>query len=65
MLAMSSNANIDSNVEYRKVQGLVGDASFSIVLPKVYATNLGIAKGDFVKVSMNGTKMIVEKVGDG
>ena len=63
ILTMSSH--IDSKIEYRKVQGLVGEASFSIVLPKTYATNLGIGKGDFVKVSMNGTKMIVEKVGDG
>jgi hypothetical protein len=29
--------------EYRKVQGLVGEQSFSIVLPKQYAVNLGIA----------------------
>jgi bifunctional DNA-binding transcriptional regulator/antitoxin component of YhaV-PrlF toxin-antitoxin module len=50
--------------EYRKVQGLVGETSFSIVLPKVYAINLGIEKGDFVKVSMSGSRMIIEKVGD-
>jgi len=53
------------NHEYRKVQGLVGETSFSIVLPKVYAINLGIAKGDFVKVSVSGSRMIIEKAGDG
>ena len=47
--------------EYRKVQGLVGEQSFSIVLPKQYAVNLGIGKGDFVKVSQEENKIIVEK----
>jgi len=61
---MSSNANFDSTVEYRKVQGLVGETSFSIVLPKSYAINLGIVKGNFVKVSMDGSRMILEKAGD-
>jgi hypothetical protein len=61
---MSSNANFNSTVEYRKVQGLVGETSFSIVLPKAYAINLGIERGDFVRVSLNGNKMIVEKAGD-
>jgi bifunctional DNA-binding transcriptional regulator/antitoxin component of YhaV-PrlF toxin-antitoxin module len=48
-------------IEYRKVQGLVGDQSFSIVLPKQYAVNVGIAKGDFVKVHQNGSRIIIEK----
>ena len=39
------------SMEYRKVQGLVGEQSFSVVLPKSYAIHLGIGKGDFVKVS--------------
>jgi antitoxin component of MazEF toxin-antitoxin module len=47
--------------EYRKVQGLVGEQSFSIVLPKQYAVNLGIGKGDFVKVRQEENKIIVEK----
>ena len=38
-------------MEFRKVQGLVGEQSFSVVLPKSYAIHLGIGKGDFVKVS--------------
>lgn len=47
--------------EYRKVQGLVGETSFSIILPKQYAINLGIGKGDFVKVSQDDGKIILEK----
>jgi len=49
------------NPQYRKVQGLVGESSFSIVLPKSYATNLGISKGEFVKVYCVDNKLIVEK----
>jgi bifunctional DNA-binding transcriptional regulator/antitoxin component of YhaV-PrlF toxin-antitoxin module len=44
-----------------KVQGIVGDQSFSIVLPKHYAINLGIGKGDFVKVFLESDRIIVEK----
>lgn len=49
------------NLEYRKVQGLVGDQSFSIVLPKSYAIALGIGKGDFVKVHQEGNRIVIEK----
>jgi AbrB family looped-hinge helix DNA binding protein len=49
------------DIEYRKVQGLVGDQSFSIVLPKSYAIQLGIGKGDFVKVSQEEDRIIIEK----
>ena len=47
--------------EIRKVQGLVGDASFSVVLPKSYALSLGIGRGDFVKVEVEGKRLIMEK----
>jgi hypothetical protein len=47
--------------EYRKVQGLIGETSFSIILPKHYAVNLGIGKGDFVKVHQEGAKITIEK----
>jgi bifunctional DNA-binding transcriptional regulator/antitoxin component of YhaV-PrlF toxin-antitoxin module len=53
-----------NNWEYRKVQGLVGETSFSIILPKQYAINLGIGKGDFVKVSQDNGKIILEKSTD-
>jgi bifunctional DNA-binding transcriptional regulator/antitoxin component of YhaV-PrlF toxin-antitoxin module len=47
--------------EFRKVQGLVGESSFSIVLPKSFAIALGIGKGDFVKVYTEESRLIVEK----
>jgi bifunctional DNA-binding transcriptional regulator/antitoxin component of YhaV-PrlF toxin-antitoxin module len=48
-------------MEVRKVQGLVGEQSFSIVLPKQFATDLQIGKGDFVTVTQQDKKIIVEK----
>ncbi|HZD82679.1 MAG TPA: AbrB/MazE/SpoVT family DNA-binding domain-containing protein [Nitrososphaeraceae archaeon] len=53
--------DISKQIEYRKVQGLVGEQSFSIVLPKSYAVNLGIRKGDFVKVHQEESQIILEK----
>lgn len=46
---------------YRKVQGLIGETSFSIILPKAYALNLGIGKGDFVKVRQVEGQILIEK----
>jgi formylmethanofuran dehydrogenase subunit D len=52
--------NIKST-EYRKIQGIVGDQSFSVVLPKKYAIDLGIGKGDFVKVHQQEGRIVIEK----
>ncbi len=50
-----------SNTQYRKIQGILGDQSFSVVLPKSYAQSLGISKGDYVKVGLEGNKITLEK----
>jgi len=47
--------------QYRKIQGLVGESSFSLVLPKQFAINLGIKKGDFVKVRQEENRIVIEK----
>jgi hypothetical protein len=49
------------SIEYRKIQGIVGELSLSVVLPKYYAIRLGIGKGDFVKVRQEENKIIIEK----
>jgi bifunctional DNA-binding transcriptional regulator/antitoxin component of YhaV-PrlF toxin-antitoxin module len=46
---------------YRKVESILGASSFSIILPIDYAIHLGIGKGDFVKVSQEENKIIIEK----
>ncbi len=56
------NHSENSDKEYCIVQGLVGETSFSIVLPKSYAIDLGIGKWDFVMVSKDGNRLIVERV---
>jgi bifunctional DNA-binding transcriptional regulator/antitoxin component of YhaV-PrlF toxin-antitoxin module len=57
--------NSSKEIEYRKVQGLVGDQSFSIVLPKSYAIALGIGKGDFVKVyQLEDHRIVIDKASD-
>jgi hypothetical protein len=43
---MKSSDNLEKHdTMYRRVQGLVGEQSFSNMLPKQYAINLGIGKG--------------------
>jgi AbrB family looped-hinge helix DNA binding protein len=49
------------NTQYRKIQGILGDQSFSVVLPKSYAQSLGISKGEYVKVQLEGKRIIIEK----
>jgi hypothetical protein len=46
---------------YYRTTGLVGTASFCVVLPKEYAINLGVGKGDFLKVSQEQNKIIIQK----
>jgi hypothetical protein len=59
---MESNLDNDKQEkEYRKIQGLVGESSFSVVLPKSYAVDLGIGKGDFVMVLKEGKRLIIER----
>jgi formylmethanofuran dehydrogenase subunit D len=54
--------NWDMNkIDDKKFQGFVGEASFLIILPRDYAINLGITKGDFVKVRQENGQIIVEK----
>jgi bifunctional DNA-binding transcriptional regulator/antitoxin component of YhaV-PrlF toxin-antitoxin module len=52
---------MDSQFEYRKIQGLIGETSFSVILPKKYAIDLGINKGDFVRVHQKDNMIIIEK----
>jgi hypothetical protein len=54
--------DFEESIEYRKVQGIVGEQSFSVVLPKRYAVDLGIGKGDFVRVHQKEGRIIIEKV---
>ena len=41
--------------------GLAGGSSYILVLPKEMATGIGLEKGDFVRVTQEEKKLVVEK----
>jgi hypothetical protein len=49
-------------IEIRKIQALTGERSLTLVFPKQFALELGIAKGDYLKCYVNGNRLIVQKV---
>jgi hypothetical protein len=53
---------LSNRIEVRRVQSLQGEKSFTIVLPKEFAVQLGIGKGDFLKCHVDGKRLVVEKM---
>jgi bifunctional DNA-binding transcriptional regulator/antitoxin component of YhaV-PrlF toxin-antitoxin module len=47
--------------QLRKVQGIVGETSFSIILPKKIATEAGIGKGDYLEFFLDGNRIVLQK----
>jgi hypothetical protein len=47
--------------EFRKVHAIMGEHSFSFVIPKKYAIEIGVGKGDFVKVILERDHLVVKK----
>lgn len=50
-----------SSTEIRKVQALTGLRSLTVVLPRVFAEELGISKGDFLTVKMEKDRLVLQK----
>ena len=48
-------------IEIRRAQALTGDRSLTVVLPKQFASQLGIGKGDFLKCNVENDRLILEK----
>lgn len=52
--------------EFRKVQSLMNDTSFAIVIPKEMVKKMGISKGDTCKVTFSDemvtNQIIIERV---
>jgi len=48
--------------EIRRVQALTGERSFTFVLPKSFAIELGIGKGDFLKCHIENNRLVVQKI---
>ena len=42
----------------------MGERSFSVILPKQYAMNLGVGKGDVVIIKQEKDKITIEKARD-
>jgi len=51
----------NNHLQIRKVQALQGERSLTVVLPKEFATLLEIEKGDYLKVTIEGRKLVLEK----
>lgn len=49
-------------IEIRKLQALTGEHSLTLVFPKQFALELGVAKGDFLKCYIDDGRLIVEKI---
>lgn len=45
----------------RKLQTLGDGRSFLLIIPKNFTTELGLTKGDYVRCSVDGTRIILEK----
>jgi bifunctional DNA-binding transcriptional regulator/antitoxin component of YhaV-PrlF toxin-antitoxin module len=50
-----------NEIEIRKVQAYTGERSLTIVLPKIFSEKLGIDKGDFLKVRLEDSRLVLEK----
>ena len=52
--------NNNEKPKYQAI-GLAGKTSYTLVLPKGFATAIGLEKGDFVRVTQEEKRLIVEK----
>jgi antitoxin component of MazEF toxin-antitoxin module len=52
---------VEENHTIRKVQAYSGDRSLTVVLPRVFAEQLHIGKGDFLIVQLKDRKLVLEK----
>ena len=53
---------MNQNSEVRKIQGIGGDVSLAVTVPKEYAAALGLEKGDYVCIRKEAMRFVVEKV---
>ena len=49
-----------TQTKYRKITA-VGDSSICMTIPKKWAHDLGLEKGDFIRIWQDDDKLIVEK----
>ena len=55
------NQNQSNQTEIRKLQGIHGNSTYTIVLPKEFVSILNLSKGDYLKCSISNQQLIIEK----
>ena len=50
-----------SQTEIRKLQGIHGNSTYTIVLPKEFISILNLSKGDYLKCRVSNQQLIIEK----
>ena len=55
--------NQDSKIEMRRLQGIHGNSTFTLVFPKDFVSILNLSKGDYLKCRVSNNQLIIEKVG--
>jgi antitoxin component of MazEF toxin-antitoxin module len=53
-----------STVEFRKIQGMGDERTFYVGIPKAFISELGVSKGDYVKCTKDGGRIVIEPVLD-
>ena len=60
-MSIKTDNTRQSSTEIRRVQALTGLRSLTIVLPRIFADELGISKGDFLKVKVEENRLVLQK----
>ena len=55
------NQNQSNQTEIRKLQGIHGNSTYTIVLPKDFISILNLSKGDYLKCRISNHQLIIEK----
>ena len=55
------NQTQSNQTEIRKLQGIHGNSTYTIVLPKEFILILNLAKGDYLKCRISNHQLIIEK----
>ena len=58
---MDTNNNKDNKTELRKLQGIHGNTTFTLVFPKDFVSILNLSKGDYLKCRISNNQLIIEK----
>ncbi len=54
--------NIPENTTQIRIRGITGEQSLTLLLPKQFAVQLDVGKGDFLACQIDGNRLIVKKV---